>query len=129
MVRNMITLDEHAHVLEEAGYVAWGEYGLPGRRFFTRDINEYRTHNLHFYQEHDKDIERHLAFCAYLRANRAARNEYEALKREVFSRNSADISAYSDGKNAWIKEMEPLAIEWYRRQAVMPNEHTPRRCT
>ena len=114
VVRDLVTLDGHTSVLENAGYRAWGEYGLPRRRFYTRDVDGYRTHNIHFWQEQDQEIERHLAFCAYLRAHPAARSEYEALKREVYARHPADVEAYCDSKNAWIKVIEPLAIQWYR---------------
>lgn len=118
LVRDLAFIDDHTAVLEHAGYKAWGEYGLPGRRYFTRDRDEVRTHNLHIFQVDDPDVDRHLAFCAYLRAHEAARKEYEALKRELYARHPADISAYNDGKDAWIKRMEGVALEWYRREVT-----------
>jgi hypothetical protein len=38
------------------------------------------------------------------------------LKREAYARYPADIGAYNDYKDAWIKRMEPVAIEWRRRR-------------
>ncbi len=64
----------------------------------------------------DPDIERHPAFCAFLRSHEKTRNEYEMLKREVYARRPADITAYNNGKNAWIKQVEQLALEWYRKK-------------
>jgi GrpB-like predicted nucleotidyltransferase (UPF0157 family) len=116
LVRSHEGLDQRTPVLLQAGYLAWGEYGLPGRRYFTKDRGGDRTHNLHFYPAGHGDVERHLAFCAYLREHAASRLEYEALKHEVYARHPADIAAYSDGKNAWIKRVEAAAIEWYRQQ-------------
>lgn len=113
-VQNIERIDECTAMLQDAGYKPWGEYGLPGRRLFTKDRNGYRTHNIHIYQVEDPDIERHLAFCAFLRNHEDIRQAYAALKREVYAHHPADIAAYSDGKNAWIQQIEPLALEWYR---------------
>lgn len=115
VVRDIARIDAYINEFEVSGYRSWGEYGLPGRRFFTKDRDAYRTHNIHIYQADDPDIERHLAFCAYLRFHEAIRTEYESLKRRIYAEHPADIVAYNDGKNEWIKQIEPLAIEWYRR--------------
>jgi GrpB-like predicted nucleotidyltransferase (UPF0157 family) len=117
LVRNIAVIDDRTPLLREAGYRDWGECGLPGRRYFTRDRGEMRTHNVHVYQSDDPAVERHLAFCAYLRHHEAVRREYEALKRAAYARYPADIQAYNDGKDAWIKRIEPLAVDWYRLRA------------
>ncbi len=119
LARDLSHIEAATPVLQEASYTAWGEYGLPGRRYFTRDSGAYRTHNVHIYQADNPDIERHLAFCAYLRSHAQARAEYEAIKREVYERHPADILAYNDGKDAWIKSVEPIALEWYRRVELL----------
>jgi GrpB-like predicted nucleotidyltransferase (UPF0157 family) len=116
IVKNIERIDEHTARLQNAGYKPWGEYGLPGRRLFTKDCDGYRTHNIHIYQANNPDIERHLAFCAFLRSHEQMRQAYAALKREVYARHPADIAAYNDGKDAWIKQIEPVAVEWYRQQ-------------
>jgi GrpB-like predicted nucleotidyltransferase (UPF0157 family) len=116
LVRAVEALDDLAPMLERAGYQAWGEYGLAGRRYFTKDRDGYRTHNIHIYQVDNPDVDRHLAFCAYLRSHTQVRDEYAALKRDVYAQHPADISAYNDGKNDWIKALEAVALEWYRQQ-------------
>ncbi len=116
LVRDIVHVDELTPTLQAAGYKAWGEYGLPGRRYFTKDHDGYRTHNIHIYQADNSDVERHLAFCAYLRGHEQVRNEYETLKRRSFALHPANISAYNDYKNAWIKEIEHLAIAWFRQE-------------
>src|SRR3954462_15829402 len=42
LVRDINHIDALTPVLVESGYKAWGEYGLPGRRYFTRDRDGYR---------------------------------------------------------------------------------------
>ena len=118
LVRDIQYMDDCTPQMEAAGYRAWGEYGLAGRRYFTRDRGDVRTHNLHVYQAGDAAIARHLAFCAYLRSHPEACAEYERLKREVYALHSADIEAYNLGKDAWIKRLEPLALDWYRRRMM-----------
>jgi GrpB-like predicted nucleotidyltransferase (UPF0157 family) len=131
-VREIARIDELTPVLEQAGYHAWGEYGIPERRYFSKDHGEYRTHNVHIFQAGSPEIERHLAFIEYLKSHEQVRLEYADLKREVFAREvferqAEDMSTYNDGKNAWIKRTERLALEWYRQQANYPqgDAHEP----
>lgn len=116
LVRDINQVDALTPRMVQAGYKAWGEYGLPGRRYFTKDRDAYRTHNIHMYQVDDPETHRHLAFCAYLRTHPPVRDEYAALKRQVYALYPADIQAYNDGKNDWIKAIEVDALAWYWKQ-------------
>lgn len=80
-----------------------------------------RTHNIHIDEAENPEVERHIAFAAYLRAHDSIRDEYAALKRYVYERHPADITAYNDGKDAWIKRVQVEAVGWFR-----PID--PRRC-
>jgi GrpB-like predicted nucleotidyltransferase (UPF0157 family) len=116
VVRDMATVDLRTAALEADGYQSWGEYGIVGRRFFTRDRDGVRLCNVHVFDAESLEIERHLAFAAYLRAHDEVCREYESLKRAVYAQHSDDIAAYSAGKDAWIKRVEPVAVAWYRGQ-------------
>ena len=116
LVRDITRVDELTPTLQAVGYKPWGEYGLPGRRFFTKDRDEYRTHNIHIYQADNPEVERHLAFCAYLRSHEDVCKEYEALKREAYALHPASIPDYNDYKDTFIKQLEQVAIGWYRQQ-------------
>jgi GrpB-like predicted nucleotidyltransferase (UPF0157 family) len=116
LVRAIVEIEALTPKLEAAGYKAWGEYGLPGRRYFTKDCGAYRTHNIHIYAATDPEVDRHLAFPAYLRAHPDLCREYEAQKREAYALHPADINAYNDVKNDWIKAIEVEALAWYRTQ-------------
>lgn len=119
LVREIGRIDALTAALQAAGYTAWGEYGLPGRRYFTKDREAYRTHNIHIYQHDNSDVTRHLAFCAYLRRHPDIRDDYAALKRVAYAQFPADIAAYNEAKNTWIKRIEALALAWYQHTTVL----------
>lgn len=117
VVRNIEQVDGYNDAMTAAGYKAWGEYGLPGRRYFTKDANGVRTHNIHTYAAGNPEVLRHVAFCAYLRAHPDVCAEYVQVKRRAYALHPADIDAYNDAKNDWIKAMEKAAQTWYQETA------------
>ena len=114
LARDIEEIEAATPMLVAAGYEAWGEYGLPGRRYFTRDRGGWRTHNVHVYGAGHPDVERHRALPAYLRAHPEAAAEYVAIKRAAFTAHPEDIGAYNDAKAAWIKATEAVAVAWWR---------------
>lgn len=116
LVHDIARIDGYTDRMTAAGYRVWGEYGLPGRRYFTRDAGEYRTHNIHMYAVNDPAVPRHLAFCAYLRAHPDAQREYVAVKRAAYARHPADIDAYNNSKDDYIKRTEKVALAWFSRK-------------
>ena len=115
LVKDISCIDAYNEAMAQAGFNAWGEYGLPGRRYFTKDSAELRTHNVHTYQHDHPEALRHIAFCAYLREHDGAMREYGELKRSAFEKHPNDIEAYNDAKNDWIKRVEKVAIEWHKK--------------
>lgn len=119
IVRRIERVDSLTPAFETAGYRAWGEYGLAGRRYFTRDDGTgTRTHNVHVYGEGNADIQRHLAFRDFLRAHPVLQREYEEIKRRAYALHPADVQRYNDAKDEWIKRIEQEAIEWCRQSVV-----------
>ena len=116
LVHDISRIDGYTDLMMAAGYRVYGEYGLPGRRYFTKDSGENRTHNIHMYAVGDPAVPRHLAFCAYLRTHPDACVEYVAVKRAAYAKHPADIEAYNNAKDAWIKRTEKVALAWYRAQ-------------
>lgn len=114
VVGDVATLDEHSAAIAALGYEVMGEFGIPGRRFFRKDDGEgIRTHQIHAFAAESREIDRHLAFCAYLRAHPDEAKQYEALKRELAARFPADIRSYTDGKGALIREIDARAAVWW----------------
>lgn len=82
LVRTLAAVDALEPELRTRGYRAWGECGLPGRRYFTWDRDGVRTHNVHAYGFDDPAVERHLAFPACLQQD---------CKRRARSGSSAEL--------------------------------------
>lgn len=113
VVNDIEKVDEYNYKFEKLGYEPMGEYGMVGRRYFRKGL-ENRTHQIHIFGVSDvSNIERHLAVRDYLRTHPKDAYEYGELKQELANRYPLDIEAYCLGKDAFVKELERRAIAWY----------------
>ena len=116
-VDDLVELDERSTAMEELGYRAMGEFGIPGRRYFQKgNASGIRTHQVHAFEADSKEIERHIAFRDYLIAHPVEAQAYGELKRRLAREHPDDIEAYMDGKDPFIKEHEARAIAWQLSQ-------------
>lgn len=94
-----------------AGYLAKGEYGIPGRRYFTRpEGTELKTH-VHVFRQGSSAVARHLGFRDYLRVHSDMAAEYGALKQRLARDFERDAAAYQAGKTAFISRGDALAAD------------------
>jgi GrpB-like predicted nucleotidyltransferase (UPF0157 family) len=115
VVADIPELDLRRGQMELLGYEAMGEFGISGRRYFRRnDAKDVRTHQVHAFQTGSSHIQRHLVFRDFMRAHPALAREYGELKQRLATLYPADMNAYMDGKDAFIKEMEARALDWVR---------------
>ena len=123
IVRDIKALVTYRSRMESAGYNWYGEYGLPGRRYFNRNdpATNVRIANIHVYEADNPEVMRHLAFRDYLRANHQIARQYEELKRTCADLCPDDVNAYNDCKNDWIKAIELPAIQAW--SPSKPNVH------
>jgi GrpB-like predicted nucleotidyltransferase (UPF0157 family) len=111
-VRDIEAIDSFNDEMRRRGYTVMGEYGLPGRRYFTKGGEIHRSHHVHVYQQGNIEIKRHLAFRDYLMAHPDEVQIYAELKERLAKQFPTDIDAYMDGKDALIKEMDAKALAW-----------------
>jgi GrpB-like predicted nucleotidyltransferase (UPF0157 family) len=116
-VKDIRRVDSFNVEMAKLGYQAWGEFSIPGRRYFIKGLIQ-RTHQVHIFQSGDAQIARHLNFRDYMRAHPAEAKQYEALKIELARRFRYNIDGYSDGKDAFIQEMDRRAAEWAKRGRI-----------
>lgn len=101
--------------LLELGYQCCGEFGIPGRIFFRKIVEDPipgqitdgvgRTHQIHMYQRGHEQFRWHITFRDYMRSHPEDAAEYAALKRDVASRHGDDIAKYIEGKHDFIREV------------------------
>ena len=123
-VESLLVLDQDKNKIQTLGYEWWGEYGIANRRYCTLsdETTGRRLVQLHCFETGDPEIEKHLAFRNFLRANPAKAREYDAEKRRCRDLHPDDSHAYSDAKAGWIAAQMPNAISFYR--AGKRNEQT-----
>jgi hypothetical protein len=100
----------HLEALGQLGYEYRGESGIAGRQFFRTNP---RTRHLHAFKLDSSEVHRHLLFRDYLRAHAMEAKRYEALKLELASRFAHDREAYTNGKDALIRELLAAAERWW----------------
>lgn len=109
-VGDLVALDAHNSAMEAIGYKPMGEFGIPGRRYFPKG-GDNRSHQIHAFVRGDSNVGRHIAFRDYLRRHPEAAREYAELKRRVARACNHDLGKYCDGKDAYVKRLEAIAIK------------------
>jgi GrpB-like predicted nucleotidyltransferase (UPF0157 family) len=115
VMHEIARVDLYNDAMLAAGYEPHGEFGIPGRRYFSKGGDEDRTHHVHAFQIGNPGVARHLAFRDYLRAHADAAQEYADLKIALAHQFPHDIEGYMHGKNAFIKDLEQRALAWWTR--------------
>lgn len=110
VVRDIERIDDLNDVLLATGYVPKGENGIPGRRFFTKDVAGARRVHVHAFAAGHPEIARHLDFVAYLRAHPADAHAYADLKAELARRFPNDTAGYTDAKSEFIRTIDARAL-------------------
>lgn len=114
VVTNIEAVDRHNPAFEAIGYECMGEFGIAGRRYFRKG-GDHRTHQIHLFEQNNRqDIERHLAVRDFLCTHPNAALEYGQLKTTLAEQFPEDIEGYCNGKDAFVKQMEQKALQWYR---------------
>jgi GrpB-like predicted nucleotidyltransferase (UPF0157 family) len=95
-------------------YIAKYNAIMPYRRFFVRETEQVRTHQIHMVEIHSEFWNRHLLFRDYLRTNTEVMNEYAALKKQLAERDWNDVNEYADAKTEFIRNAEKEAERIFR---------------
>ncbi len=117
VVRKIGEVDGYNAPMAGIGYVAMGEYGIAGRRFFHKGADR-RTHHLHIFEVGSPEIDRHLRFRDFMMSHPVEAAEYAHLKKGLASRFRSDIDSYCDGKDAFIKGIDAKAEAWAKDRGL-----------
>jgi GrpB-like predicted nucleotidyltransferase (UPF0157 family) len=91
--------------MAEMGYLHRGEFGIPGRAYFTKPATPPRTHNVHAYAPGHAEVERHLRFRDHLRRHPDQALRYQELKLRLVALHPDDVEAYAMAKTAFVAEI------------------------
>ncbi|MFS0635708.1 GrpB family protein [Mesobacillus foraminis] len=110
---NLSVIDFAVSAMENAGYVAKGENGIPGRRYFQKsDRNGVRLYHVHGFAKGSYEVYRHLVFRDFLRAHPDEAHRYAEVKERAAARNTYRIDSYIQEKSPIIVELEKKARDW-----------------
>ncbi len=103
--------DKLVLVIETLGYEYIKKYEdeMPFRRYFAKNLNRIRTHQIHMVEIGSEFWGRHLLFRDYLRQNPDMANEYAVLKKQLAECEWEDVNEYADAKTNFIKSIENKA--------------------
>jgi GrpB-like predicted nucleotidyltransferase (UPF0157 family) len=106
--------EQAADRLKEWGYIAKGENGIPGRRYFVRFTGAgERLVHLHCYPKGHREIGRHLLFRDYLREHPEEADLYSRTKLEAARKYPYDIESYIKEKDPVVKLLDGRALDWH----------------
>ena len=103
--------------LVDLGYDARGEYGIAGRRYFSRKLANEELHgfHVHAYVEGSPHIARHLAFRDYLRLHPKVARDYGDLKRSIADEEGRLPDDYPARKAAFVERTEREALAHFEQ--------------
>lgn len=87
-------------------YVQKYEDVMAFRRYFFKDREGVRTHQIHMVGIGTEFWERHILFRDYLRQNPRVAARYAALKKELAEREWQDTNEYAGAKTEFIRGIE-----------------------
>jgi GrpB-like predicted nucleotidyltransferase (UPF0157 family)/GNAT superfamily N-acetyltransferase len=108
VVLDIMKVDAATTSMQELGYEAQGEFGIPFRRYFQKGGNN-RTHHAHVFESGNPEIERHLRFRDWMRTHTEDKLAYALLKQDLARQFPHDMNAYCLGKDAFIANIDKKA--------------------
>lgn len=113
-VSSKSNLDAVAALFEADGYEVRGEYGIAGRRYFSKGPShgELGCH-IHAYEVGNPEIARHLAFRDYLRLKPEVAAQYAELKRQLSDADGVLQADYQNQKKPWVDATAQQALTFF----------------
>lgn len=116
LVEDISKVDLYNAKMIEAGYVPKGEHGIAGRRYFQKFASDGINHieHIHCYERANQHAMDELMFCEYLKNDKKAFVEYQAVKLEAMEKFRFDPAAYAEYKASCINNIMHRAKSCFR---------------
>ncbi len=118
VVHDIEQVDAANEAMSQLGYIAKGENGINGRRYFRKGSDTHHTHHIHTFQDDHPEIARHLNFRDYLIAHPDVAQAYSRLKEELAQKYVTEPPLYTNSKTDFIHDVDKKAAVWRSRQAI-----------
>lgn len=119
IVPDITKIARYREKMEEAGFIAHGDYSHIDEEYFTEDLpSGERVTSVHVFQIGNPEIKRHIDFRDYLTANQEARDRYIQTKKDLYAENRDHYRAYDDGKRNIIARLNREAQKWADAKSV-----------
>jgi GrpB-like predicted nucleotidyltransferase (UPF0157 family) len=89
----------------DLGYEYRGEYGIPGREYFSKS---HRKAHLHIFQYGDASIEKHLNFVNIMCSSPQLIDELNQIKQELHAKYPADKDTYQNEKEFFYNRINKM---------------------
>lgn len=103
LIKDIALIDQLVGGLEQAGYDYHGEFGLPGRQFFTRGTP--RIVHVHLVDSNSSHWHMWHTFRDALRGNNELRETYQELKQGLAEKFKHDRASYTAGKSDFVMQV------------------------
>jgi len=102
--------EQAVEAMTALGYQYRGEYGIPGRFYFVKNVESRRVVHVHMLPVGHSQMAM-VTFRDYLRANPAVAVEYERLKLRLAVEYQDERDAYTDAKGEFILRTVAAALD------------------
>lgn len=92
--------------LVDQGYLYKGEYGIPGRAYFSKKL---RKVHLHIFESGDDNIKKHLNFVERMRENSKLIKQLNDLKIQLHQKYPNDKDSYQREKQCFYDKINALS--------------------
>lgn len=106
VVKDIERIEHYNDQMAALDYAARGENGIPGRRYFSKEIQGTRTHHVHIFQVGNPEIDRHIKFRDYLLTDSEEAQAYSRLKIELAKIYSDNVLYYTEAKSDFIHDID-----------------------
>lgn len=110
VVKSVDPIDPINKAMLALGYDIRGECEIPGRHYFSKNMNAKRTHKAHVCIRNHRLVQELIVFRDYLLDHPDEVRVYESLKLRLADSNLTGTREYLDGKENYIREIIQRAI-------------------
>lgn len=106
VVEDIEKVEDFVGDIESLGYRYLGQYVMEGSRLFTKEQDDTRLVNLHFYYQGHPHVHEMLGLRDYLRSHPEVVEEYASLKHKLVEKYPDDYGSYRVYKDEWMNALK-----------------------